>query len=99
MGVSPGVGLGPAYVLSGGVPEPAEDAAHSGDAEREKDRAVAALRQVAGELEARGRRAGGEAREILRAQALMAEDPGLVAGVKALIDDGVAGPRATFAAF
>ncbi|MFC7589859.1 PEP-utilizing enzyme [Nonomuraea antimicrobica] len=60
---------------------------------------MAALRQVAGELEARGNRAGGEAEEILKAQALMAEDPGLVVKVRSLIDRGLAAPRAVFEAF
>ncbi|MFC7104823.1 phosphoenolpyruvate-utilizing N-terminal domain-containing protein [Nonomuraea rubra] len=60
---------------------------------------MAALTQVAGELEARGNQAGGEAEEILKAQALMAEDPGLVVKVRSLIDRGLAAPRAVFEAF
>ncbi|MEU7861537.1 phosphoenolpyruvate--protein phosphotransferase [Nonomuraea sp. NPDC049141] len=98
-GVSPGIGLGAAYVLTGAVPEPAPGSTYEGPPEPERERAVAALRQVAGELEARGNRAGGEAKEILKAQALIAEDPGLVVGVKALIDEGIAAPRAVYQAF
>ncbi|TMR10457.1 phosphoenolpyruvate--protein phosphotransferase [Nonomuraea turkmeniaca] len=99
MGVSPGIGHGPAYVLTVSVPEPPEGATYTGEADQEKERAMAALRQVAGELEARGNRAGGEAAEILKAQALMAEDPGLIVKVRTLIDRGLAAPRATFEAF
>ncbi|SDK27630.1 phosphotransferase system, enzyme I, PtsI [Nonomuraea maritima] len=97
--VSPGVGQGPSYVLSVSVPEPPEGATYVGEAEDEKARAMAALTQIAGELEARGNQAGGEAEEILKAQALMAEDPGLVVKVRSLIDRGLAAPRAVFEAF
>ncbi|WP_327585387.1 PEP-utilizing enzyme [Nonomuraea sp. NBC_00507] len=99
MGVSPGIGHGPAYVLTVSVPEPPKGATYTGEADQEKERAMAALRQVAGELEARGNQAGGEAEEILKAQALMAEDPGLVVKVRTLIDRGLAAPRAVFEAF
>ncbi|MEV4572625.1 phosphoenolpyruvate--protein phosphotransferase [Nonomuraea jabiensis] len=99
VGVSPGIGHGPAYVLTVSVPEPPEGATYTGEADQEKERAMAALTQVAGELEARGNQAGGEAGEILKAQALMAEDPGLVVKVRTLIDRGLAAPRAVFEAF
>ncbi|GAA4969484.1 phosphotransferase system enzyme I (PtsI) [Nonomuraea thailandensis] len=99
VGVSPGIGHGPSYVLTVSVPEPPEGATYTGEAEQEKERAMAALTQVAGELEARGNQAGGEAGEILKAQALMAEDPGLVVKVRSLIDRGLAAPRAVFEAF
>ncbi|MEV1170190.1 phosphoenolpyruvate--protein phosphotransferase [Nonomuraea sp. NPDC049784] len=99
VGVSPGIGHGPAYVLTVSVPEPPEGATYTGEADQEKERAMVALTQVAGELEARGNRAGGEAEEILKAQALMAEDPGLVVKVRTLIDRGLAAPRAIFEAF
>ncbi|NUP78385.1 MAG: phosphoenolpyruvate--protein phosphotransferase, partial [Nonomuraea sp.] len=99
VGVSPGIGHGPAYVLTVSVPEPPEGSTYTGEADQEKERAVAALSQVAGELESRGNQAGGEAEEILKAQALMAEDPGLVVKVRSLIDRGLAAPRAVFEAF
>ncbi|WP_240776957.1 phosphoenolpyruvate--protein phosphotransferase [Nonomuraea basaltis] len=99
VGVSPGIGHGPAYVLTVSVPEPPEGATYTGEADEEKERAMAALTRVAGELEARGNQAGGEAEEILKAQALMAEDPGLVVKVRTLIDRGLAAPRAVFEAF
>lgn len=99
VGVSPGIGHGPAYILAARVPEPPEGATYAGEAGQEKDRAVLALAQVAGDLESRGDRAGGEAREILKAQALMAEDPGLVVKVRTLVDRGLAAHRAVFEAF
>ncbi|MFB4282725.1 MULTISPECIES: phosphoenolpyruvate--protein phosphotransferase [unclassified Nonomuraea] len=99
VGVSPGIGHGPSYVLTVSVPEPPEGATYTGEAEQEKERAMTALTRVAGELEARGNQAGGEAEEILKAQALMAEDPGLVVKVRSLIDRGLAAPRAVFEAF
>jgi phosphotransferase system enzyme I (PtsI) len=99
VGVSPGIGHGPAYVLTVSVPEPPEGSTYTGAAEQEKERAMVALMQVAGELEARGTQAGGEAEEILKAQALMAEDPGVVVKVRSLIDRGLAAPRAVFEAF
>nr|WP_328815902.1 phosphoenolpyruvate--protein phosphotransferase [Nonomuraea cypriaca] len=99
MGVSPGIGHGPAYVLTVSVPEPPEGATYTGEADEEKERAMTALTRVAAELEARGNRAGGEAEEILKAQALMVEDPGLVVKVRVLIDRGLAAPRAIFEAF
>ncbi|MEV5494221.1 phosphoenolpyruvate--protein phosphotransferase [Nonomuraea fuscirosea] len=99
VGVSPGIGHGPSYVLTVSVPEPPEGATYTGEAEQEKERAMAALTQVAGELEARGNQAGGKAEEILKAQALMAEDPGVVVKVRSLIDRGLAAPRAVFEAF
>ncbi|MEW9527171.1 phosphoenolpyruvate--protein phosphotransferase [Microbispora sp. NPDC049125] len=98
-GVSPGVGYGRAHVLTAEIPEPDKDARHDGDATAERARAVRALDEVAADLEARGDRAGGEAREVLGAQAMMARDPGLADEVAALIDDGVAAPRAVFDAF
>ncbi|SDH75945.1 phosphoenolpyruvate--protein phosphotransferase [Nonomuraea jiangxiensis] len=99
VGVSPGIGHGPAYVLAVSVPEPPEGATYTGEADQEKERAMSALTQVAGELEARGNQAGGEAEDILKAQALMAEDPGLVVKVRSLIDRGLAAPRAVYEAF
>ncbi|MEU6713093.1 phosphoenolpyruvate--protein phosphotransferase [Nonomuraea sp. NPDC046802] len=99
VGVSPGIGHGPSFILDVFVPEPPEGATYTGEADQEKERAMVALTQVAGELEARGTQAGGEAEEILKAQALMAEDPGVVVKVRSLIDRGLAAPRAVFEAF
>ncbi|GII33128.1 phosphoenolpyruvate--protein phosphotransferase [Planotetraspora mira] len=98
-GVSPGSGYGPAYLVVGDIPEPAAGSRHDGDAPAERDRAERALDDVAADLESRGARAGGEAEEVLGAQAMMARDPGLAVEVGQLIDQGVAAPRAVFEAF
>ncbi|MEV0591269.1 phosphoenolpyruvate--protein phosphotransferase [Nonomuraea cavernae] len=99
VGVSPGTGQGPAFIVTVSVPEPPEGATYQGEADQEKQRATDALQQVAGVLELRGDRVGGQAREILRAQAMMAEDPGLAVAVRGFIDEGIAAPRAVYQAF
>ncbi|GAA3471425.1 phosphoenolpyruvate--protein phosphotransferase [Nonomuraea roseola] len=99
VGVSPGIGHGPVYVLTASVPEPPEGATYVGEADEEKARAHAALEKVAADLEARGVRAGGEAKDVLAAQAMMARDPGLAVGVDALIDRGTAAERAVHDSF
>ncbi|MEV0581960.1 phosphoenolpyruvate--protein phosphotransferase [Nonomuraea sp. NPDC050310] len=99
MGVSPGIGYGPAYVLAEQVPEPPVGERYAGEAGPEKDRVAQALERVAAELDRRGERAGGQGREVLGAQAMMARDPGLAVEVAALVDTGLAAPRAVFEAF
>ncbi|GAA5044215.1 phosphotransferase system enzyme I (PtsI) [Thermocatellispora tengchongensis] len=98
-GVSPGIGLGPAHVLLAEIPEPPPGARHDGDAEAEKARAYDALEQVAADLEARGAKAGGEAQDVLEAQAMMARDPGLAESVAELVGGGMAAARAVYEAF
>ncbi|GAA2893278.1 phosphoenolpyruvate--protein phosphotransferase [Streptosporangium fragile] len=99
VGVSPGIGVGPAYVLSYEAAVPSPEARHGGDAAAERARAEAALERVAADLEERGARAGGEARDILDAQAMMARDPGLTAEVARLVDGGTGAARAIYEAF
>ncbi|MEU8268515.1 phosphoenolpyruvate--protein phosphotransferase [Sphaerisporangium sp. NPDC049002] len=98
-GVSPGAGYGPAYLLGGAVPEPPAGSRHDGDPVGETARAEAAVERVAAELSARGEAAGGDAREVLAAQALIARDPALSAEVAELIDAGTAAERAVYEAF
>ncbi|GAA4637210.1 phosphoenolpyruvate--protein phosphotransferase [Actinoallomurus vinaceus] len=98
-GVSPGVAAGPIRSVSGTVPEPPAGERHAGDAAAERARALAALDAVGADLEERGARAGGEAQEVLGAQAMMARDPGLADLVTGKIDDGVSAPRAVHEAF
>lgn len=102
VGVSPGVGVGPAYVLAYEATVPAPGSRHgggAGDAAAELALAGRALERVAADLEERGARAGGEAREILEAQAMMARDPGLADGVATLVEAGTAAARAVYEAF
>ncbi|MEU8035021.1 phosphoenolpyruvate--protein phosphotransferase [Streptosporangium sp. NPDC049078] len=102
VGVSPGVGVGPAHVLAYEATVPDPDSRHggdAGDAEAELARAGRALERVAADLEERGVRVGGEAREILQAQAMMARDPGLADGVARLVEAGTSAARAVYEAF
>ncbi|WP_308211683.1 phosphoenolpyruvate--protein phosphotransferase [Actinoallomurus soli] len=98
-GVSPGVAAGPVRTMSGAVPEPPAGRRSAGDAAAERARALAALDSVGADLEERGARAGGEAREVLAAQAMMARDPGLAGVVTDRIDEGLSAPRAVYEAF
>jgi phosphoenolpyruvate-protein phosphotransferase len=98
-GVSPGVGYGPVRRLIRRVPVPPEDACHDGDAAAERARAEAVLERVAADLEARGGEAGGVAKEILFAQAMMARDPDLAASIRELIDGGRSAARAIYDSF
>jgi phosphotransferase system enzyme I (PtsI) len=98
-GVSAGVAAGPVRSISGAVPEPPVGERHTGDAVAERARALAALDAVGADLAERGARAGGEAQEVLDAQAMMARDPGLADLVTGKIDDGVSAPRAVYEAF
>jgi phosphotransferase system enzyme I (PtsI) len=98
-GVSPGIGTGPVLALVGSVPEPPQGERHDGDAAAERARAHAALDAVAADLAERGAKAGGEAQDVLSAQAMMARDPGLADLVTTKIDAGLAAARAVFEAF
>lgn len=98
-GVSPGTVAGPVRRLAGAVSEPPAGDPRSGDAPAERRRALAALETVAADLEDRGERAGGEARDVLGAQAMMARDPGLAELVGERIDGGLSAPRAVYEAF
>jgi phosphoenolpyruvate-protein phosphotransferase (PTS system enzyme I) len=99
LGVSPGAGAGPVRTIAGAVPGPPAGERHGGDAAAETARALAALEEVAADLEKRGDRAGGEARDVLAAQAMMARDPGLAELAGQKIADGASAPRAVYEAF
>ncbi len=95
---SPGIGVGPAVLVSGDVPEP-PDSPHEGDATAELARAREALEDTAADLEKRGRRAGGDAQAMLEAQAMMARDPGIAEEVERRIAGGRTCARAVYDAF
>jgi len=80
------------------LPEPGTDP-RTAEAADEHAAVVAALRTVADDLTARGARAGGEAKDVLDAQALMAQDPSLVEDVEQRIQGGRTGERAVHEAF
>lgn len=98
MGVGRGIAVGPVLRMPDPLPEP-DDVGHSGDAVAEYATVLASLSAVAGELVARGASAGGEAKAVLEAAAMMAEDPTLADDVRQRIDAGTSGERAVFEAF
>jgi phosphoenolpyruvate-protein phosphotransferase (PTS system enzyme I) len=99
VGVSPGVAVGPVALMGGEVPEPPAGGAGGLDAAAELHAAKAALEAVAGELETRGRAAGGDVQDVLDAQAMMVRDPSLADQVETLTGQGRSGARAVWEAF
>ena len=87
VGVGRGVVVGSVRRMPDPLPEPA-DVPFRGDPALEFESVVAAQRHVAQELVARGARAGAQARAILDAVAMMAEDPSLLAQVRERINAG-----------
>ncbi|WP_214408922.1 phosphoenolpyruvate--protein phosphotransferase [Sphaerisporangium fuscum] len=98
-GVSPGAGCGPAYLVGVAVPEPPLGSRHDGDGDAEIARAEASVERVAADLEVRGEAAGGDAQDVLLAQAMIARDPVLAADVAELIRLGTTAERAVYEAF
>jgi phosphotransferase system enzyme I (PtsI) len=94
IGVSPGFAGGPAYRVAPPPRLPAVEPAAL-DPEVEAKRVAAALASVAADLRRRADAAGdGPAAEILRAQALMAEDPELADAAEETARGGVSAARA-----
>ncbi|MDT0301622.1 phosphoenolpyruvate--protein phosphotransferase [Streptomonospora wellingtoniae] len=93
-GVSPGAGYGPAKRLVREIPDPDPDAGHGGDPAAEAERAVGAMEETARDLTDRGEAAGGDAAEVLNAQALMARDPALADDVRKRVEEGASAARA-----
>ena len=98
IGVGRSVAFGPVLRMPDPLTEPAETP-RTADADTERTAVTEALSAVAAELNERGRQAGGEAQGVLEAQAMMAQDPGLIDDVNARIDSGSTGERAIFDAF
>ncbi len=99
VGVSHGVAIGEVRHMGTAVPEPPAGRIPPDAAPRELDRARRAARAVAADLNARGGLAGGTARAVLEAQALMAADPELLADVERRVSAGGTAERAVFDAF
>ncbi|TFW00085.1 phosphoenolpyruvate--protein phosphotransferase [Leifsonia flava] len=97
-GIGEGIALGPVARMAEPLPEPVDRPTHL-DAEREGQRATASLSVVAAELNRRGTQAGGAARDILEAQAMMAEDVTLADDITARLAEGKTAERAVFEAF
>jgi phosphoenolpyruvate-protein phosphotransferase (PTS system enzyme I) len=98
IGIGQGVALGPVVRMAEPLPEPVDRPSHL-DPEREGERARGSLSVVAAELTGRGARAGGAAKDVLEAQALMAEDPTLADDITQRLQSGKTAERAVFEAF
>lgn len=86
---SPGKATGPVAVLAAPPTLPPRRPAVT-DPDAEIARATAALHQVADQFRRQAATVDGEAREILEAQALMASDPQLAAGIAERVRNGLA---------
>ena len=98
IGVGRGIAVGPIVRMPDPLPEPA-DVSRTADASAEFRAVSEALAAVAVELQSRGEKAGGAAKDVLEAAALMAQDPSLVDDIQHRIDAGKTGERAVFEAF
>jgi phosphotransferase system enzyme I (PtsI) len=98
IGIGRGLAVGPVLRMPDPLPEPT-DAASTHGADTEKVRAAGALAAAAADIRLRGERAGGSAKDVLEAQAFMAEDPTLKDDVNDRIDAGRTADRAVFEAF
>jgi phosphotransferase system enzyme I (PtsI) len=98
VGIGRGLAIGPVLRMPDPLPEPS-DASSTTPADAEKVRVAGSLAATAADIRLRGQRAGGSARDVLEAQAFMAEDPTLRDDVDARIDAGKTAERAVFEAF
>ncbi|WP_335979876.1 MULTISPECIES: phosphoenolpyruvate--protein phosphotransferase [Streptomycetaceae] len=99
VGVSHGVAIGQVRHMGTAVLEPPAKQGRAGDAAREQGRARQAVEAVAADLNARGQLAGGEAQAVLEAQAMMAQDPELMADIERRVAVGSTAERAAYDAF
>jgi len=99
IGVGSAAVVGPVALMGAPEPPPDPDARPAGPPERETERALDALRQVAEELGRRARLADGEAVEVLEAQVMMAEDPTLAEAVAASTTAGASAESALHESF
>ena len=98
VGIGRGLAIGPVLRMPDPLPEPS-DAASALTPDAEKVRAAGALAAAAVDIRLRGERAGGAAKDVLDAQAFMAEDPTLRDDVDTRIALGMTAERAVFEAF
>ncbi|WP_172384475.1 phosphoenolpyruvate--protein phosphotransferase [Streptomyces sp. MNP-20] len=99
VGVSHGVAIGEVRHMGTAVLEPPAKQIPADEAEREQGRARQAVEAVAADLMARGNLAGGEAQAVLEAQAMIAQDPELMADVDRRITVGSSAERGVYDAF
>ena len=98
VGIGRGSAVGQIVRMPEPLPEPS-DAPSTRSPEKEGARATASLSAVAADIRERGERAGGSARDVLEAQAFMAEDPTLSDDVTTRLAAGRTAERAVFEAF
>ncbi|MFE1645686.1 phosphoenolpyruvate--protein phosphotransferase [Microbacterium sp. P01] len=98
VGIGLGVAQGPVARMAEPSPAPS-DAPSALGADEETARVTEAVAAVARELEKRGALAGGAAKDVLEAQAMMAEDPSLEAEVATRLSSGKTAEWAVFDAF
>ncbi|MCW2163788.1 phosphoenolpyruvate--protein phosphotransferase [Microbacterium hydrothermale] len=98
VGIGLGVAQGPIARMAEPLPAP-KDSKSELSVEDETARVREAVGAVARELEARGAQAGGAARDVLEAQAMIAEDPTLEAEVDSRLAAGKTGEFAVHDAF
>lgn len=99
VGVSNGMAIGQVRHMGTAVAVPPERVITTEEAPSERQRVHQAVEAVATDLSERGAVAGGEAQEVLEAQALMARDPELLADIERRIGAGVGAERAVYDAF
>lgn len=98
VGIGLGVAQGPVARMAEPLPAPADEPSTL-SADEEGARVKEAVSAVARELEERGATAGGAARDVLEAQAMMAEDPTLAAEVTTRLEQGKNAEWAVYDAF
>ncbi|MFD6533750.1 phosphoenolpyruvate--protein phosphotransferase [Streptomyces sp. NPDC060184] len=99
VGVSHGVAIGEVRHMGTAVLEPPVRQIPPEETAREQGRARQAVEAVAADLIARGNLAGGEAQGVLEAQAMMAQDPELMADVERRVAEGSSAERGLYDAF
>lgn len=97
-GIGRGIARGPVARMAA-PPAPPQDVPSQLSPEEESQRVAEAVQAVAEELAARGEQAGGQAKDVLEAQAMMAQDPALADAVSERTQAGKTGEWAVFEAF
>ncbi len=98
IGIGRGIAHGPVARMAA-PPEPPQDVPSQLTPEEESQRVADAVQAVAEELAAKGEQAGGQAQDVLEAQAMMAQDPTLADAVAERTQAGKTGEWAVFEAF
>ncbi|MDX3767466.1 MULTISPECIES: phosphoenolpyruvate--protein phosphotransferase [unclassified Streptomyces] len=99
VGVSHGWAIGEVRHMGAADLEPPAEQVPAEEVEREQGRARRAAEAVAADLVARGNQADGEAQAVLEAQAMMAQDPELMADAERRIAAGSSAERGIHDAF